>query len=89
MLVYVMRDVLVYTSDYCSYCTRVKMLLRSRGIEFREEDLSGDPAAVLDLARRTGMMTLPQVMIDGVLVGGYDETAAAAESGLLDDLLAA
>jgi glutaredoxin len=35
------------------------------------------------------MMTLPQVMIGGQLVGGYQETAAADQSGLLDELLAA
>ena len=84
-----MRDVVVYTTDHCGYCTRVKMLLRSRGIEFREENLSGDVDAFIELARRTGMTTMPQVMIDGVLVGGYQETAAAERSGLLDDLLAA
>ncbi|HWC28117.1 MAG TPA: glutaredoxin domain-containing protein [Solirubrobacteraceae bacterium] len=84
-----MRDVVVYTTQRCSYCTRVKMLLKSRGIEFREENLSGDPASVIELARRTGMMTLPQVMVDGVLIGGYEETARADQSGLLADLLAA
>ena len=84
-----MRDVVVYTIDHCGYCTRVKMLLRSRGIEFREENLSGDRDAIFELVARTGMTTLPQVMIDGILVGGYRETAAAERSGLLDDLLAA
>jgi glutaredoxin-related protein len=35
------------------------------------------------------MMTLPQVMIGGKLVGGYQETAEADRTGLLDELLAA
>jgi len=35
------------------------------------------------------MMTLPQVFIDDVLVGGYDETAAADQSGRLQELLTA
>lgn len=84
-----MREVLVYTTESCSFCTRVKMLLRSREIDFREVNLAGDPDGVVDLAHKTGMMTLPQVLIDGVLVGGYQETAAADQSGLLADLLAA
>ncbi|HEX8158298.1 MAG TPA: glutaredoxin domain-containing protein [Solirubrobacteraceae bacterium] len=84
-----MRDVVVYTTEPCSFCTRVKMLLRAREIDFREIDLTGDREAVVDLAQKTGMMTLPQVLIDGVLVGGYQETAAADRSGLLADLLAA
>jgi glutaredoxin 3 len=84
-----MREVVVYTTEPCAFCTRVKMLLRSREIDFREINLAGDPSAVVELAEKTGMMTLPQVLIDGVLVGGYQETAAADRSGLLADLLAA
>jgi glutaredoxin 3 len=84
-----MRDVIVYTTEHCGFCTRVKMLLRARGIEFREESLAGKPEAVVELSKRTGMMTLPQVVIDGILVGGYQETVAADQSGLLADLLAA
>ena len=83
-----MRDVVVYTTESCSFCTRVKMLLRSRGIDFREENLAGDPERVVALADQTGMMTLPQVTVGGILVGGYDETAAAAASGMLADLMA-
>jgi glutaredoxin 3 len=83
-----MREVTVYTTESCSFCTRVKMLLKSRGIEFREESLAGKPEAVVELAQKTGMMTLPQVMVGGILVGGYNETAAAAASGMLADLLA-
>jgi glutaredoxin 3 len=82
-----MREVTVYTTESCSYCTRVKMLLNSRGIEFREENLAGKPDAVVELAERTGLMTLPQVTVGAILIGGYDETAAAAASGMLADLL--
>jgi glutaredoxin 3 len=83
-----MREVVVYTTESCSYCTRVKMLLKAREIEFREENLAGRPEAVIELAERTGMMTLPQVLVGSILVGGYDETAAADQSGMLADLLA-
>jgi len=83
-----MRDVVVYTTESCSFCTRVKMLLRARGIEFREENLAGNPEGVIELSERTGMMTLPQVVVGSILVGGYDETAAADQSGMLADLLA-
>jgi glutaredoxin 3 len=83
-----MRDVVVYTTERCGFCTRVKMLLRARDIEFREIDLAGDAEGFVALAQKTGMMTLPQVLIGDVLVGGYQETAAADQSGLLQDLLA-
>ena len=83
-----MREVTVYTTEGCGYCTRVKMLLNARGVEFREENLAGKPEAVIELSERTGMLTLPQVLVGSVLIGGYDETAAADASGMLTDLLA-
>lgn len=83
-----MREVTVYTTESCSFCTRVKMLLKSRGVEFREQNLAGDPEGVIALAERTGMMTFPQVLVGSIVVGGYDETAAAAASGMLADLVA-
>jgi len=84
-----MSDVVVYTTNACGYCTRVKMLLNAREIEYREINVASDPDAFVDLAKRSGMMTLPQVFIDDVLVGGYDETAAADQSGRLQELLTA
>jgi glutaredoxin 3 len=84
-----MSQVLVYTTNACGFCTRVKMLLKAREIEYREINIAGDPEAFVELANSSGMMTLPQVFVDGVLVGGYQETAEADASGRLSDLLAA
>jgi glutaredoxin 3 len=83
-----MSKVVVYTTERCSFCVRVKMLLKAREIDFEEINLAGDPEGFVALAQKTGMMTLPQVMVDGILVGGYQETAAADRSGMLADLLA-
>jgi glutaredoxin 3 len=82
-----MSNVTVYTTEPCSYCARAKGLLKARGVEFAEVDLSRDPAGRVELAQQTGMMTFPQVVIDGELVGGFIEVRAAAESGRLDELL--
>jgi len=82
-----MSDVTVYTTEPCSYCARAKGLLKARGVEFSEVNLARDPEGRVELAKQTGMMTFPQVIIDGTLVGGYTEVQAAAESGRLDELL--
>jgi glutaredoxin 3 len=76
----------VYTTEPCSYCARVKGLLRSRGLEFTEVNLSRDPEGRAELVARTGMMTFPQVLLDDQLVGGFNETRLAVESGILDGL---
>jgi glutaredoxin 3 len=84
-----MSEVVVYTTNACGFCTRVKMLLKARDIDFREINVAGDPEAFVELAKSSGMMTLPQVFIGDVLVGGYNETAEADRSGRLRELLAA
>jgi glutaredoxin 3 len=84
-----MADITVYTTDPCGFCSAAKRLLQAHGLEFTEVNLAKDDEGRVALARRTGMMTFPQVLVDDRLVGGFHETQAALESGRLDELLAA
>ena len=84
-----MNDVVVYTTDPCSFCNRVKQLLGARGIEYTEVNLARDPAGRAALVEMTGMMSFPQVVIGGEVLGGFQETLQADQSGKLRDLLAA
>jgi glutaredoxin 3 len=84
-----MSKITVYTTEPCAFCARVKGLLRTRELEFAEINLSKDPEGRAELARKTGMMTFPQVLVGGQLIGGFNETQAAVQSGRLDELLAA
>ena len=85
----VMGKVTIYTTEPCSFCARDKGLLAARGVEFREINLSKDPAGRDQLARRTGMMSFPQVLVGDTLLGGFAELQAAAEDGRLQQLLSA
>jgi glutaredoxin 3 len=82
-------SVIVYTTVPCSFCARAKGLLKARGVEFEEINLSKDPAGRLELAQRTGMMSFPQVVVGDRLIGGFSELQAAEQDGRLDELLAA
>jgi glutaredoxin 3 len=84
-----MADVLVYTTDNCVFCRRVKQLLDTRGIAYEEVNLERDEQTRTELARKTGMMSFPQVLINGELVGGFPATAMADKSGKLAELLEA
>jgi glutaredoxin 3 len=84
-----MSKVTVYTTDPCSFCARVKALLKSRDVEFDEVNLAKDPAGRVELAKRTGMMSFPQVLVGERVVGGYSEVQKAVNNGELDELLAA
>jgi glutaredoxin 3 len=82
-----MANVTVYTTDPCSFCGRVKQLLNARQIPFDEINLARDPDGRAELLARTGMMSFPQVIIGDKLVGGFQETLAADQSGQLAALL--
>lgn len=84
-----MASVTLYTTDRCPFCIQAKRLLDKRGVAYDEINLARDPDGRDELVAKTGMMTFPQVIIDGELIGGFTETAAADKSGRLQELLAA
>lgn len=83
-----MKKITLYTTEKCSSCLRAKALLTKRALPFEEVNLSRDPDGRAHLVERTGLMTFPQVLIDGEPLGGFEALAAAERSGRLDALLA-
>ena len=82
-----MARIQIYTTRWCGYCVRAKMLLESKGLPFEEIHVDGDPEFRARLRELTGGWTVPQVVIDGTAVGGYTELRALERSGRLDELL--
>jgi glutaredoxin 3 len=66
-----------------------KALLARREIGFQEVNLAKDPDGRAELSQLTGMVTFPQIVIDGNTLGGFDELLAADRAGRLHDLAAA
>jgi len=83
-----MARVTIYTTVPCARCGNAKELLSQRGIEFDEVNLSKDPVGRAELARRTGLMTFPQIMVGDQTVGGFDDLREADQNGRLTELLA-
>src|SRR5215207_11279456 len=81
----VMTRITVYTTEPCGYCRTAKALLQKRGVPYEEINLAKDADGRAELVARTGMMTFPQVMIDGEPLGGFQELAAADRSGRLTE----
>jgi len=83
-----MAKVQVYTTPYCAFCVRAKMLLERRGVEFEEIDVSGDPELRTKLVEMSGgRRTVPQIFVNDAIIGGYEELMALDDAGKLDDLL--
>ncbi len=81
--------VVIYTADWCGYCDRAKKLLRQRSIDFHEVNVDQEPGFRTRLLELTGRMTVPQVVIGGTPIGGFDELRALDRSGELPTMLAA
>ena len=62
---------------------RAKALLDSRGIEYEEINVDRIPGFREKLVEMTGRMTIPQIIVDGEPVGGYDDIAALDRAGEL------
>ncbi len=78
----------LYSSRWCGFCMRAKMLLDSKGVEYNEIDVDQDSALRAQMMQRSGRRTVPQIFIDEVHVGGCDDLYALERSGQLDELLA-
>jgi glutaredoxin 3 len=81
-------SVRVYSAVYCSYCHRAKELLRRKGVEFEDVDVTYDAEARRWLVETTGRRTVPQIFIGERSIGGFDELSELDAAGELDRLLA-
>jgi glutaredoxin 3 len=80
----------IYTKTFCPYCWKAKLLLESKGVEYREigVDFGGELRQAM-IQRARGRTTVPQIFIGEHHVGGCDDLVALDREGKLDDLLAA
>lgn len=86
-----MKEVVIYTVDYCSYCKKAEMLLNNKGVKYKKIDITQNE----DEHRKKlgeyydiqGRVTLPQIIIDGKRIGGFDVLEKLENSGQLDSML--
>lgn len=85
-----MANVEIYTTPTCPFCLAAKRLLDSKGVAFREIDVSKDPADREAMTQRAnGKRSVPQIFIGDRHVGGSDDLHELDRNGELDPLLAA
>ena len=77
------RKVVIYSKKLCPYCVRAKEFFSQKSIAFQEIDLTDNYDEIEKLKRKTGHMTMPQIFIDDVFVGGYTDLIAKVNSGEL------
>ena len=67
---------IVWSKDHCPYCVQAKTLLEQKGIEYEEKKI-GEGYSKEDLLEAVPTArTVPQIFLDGELVGGFTELRA-------------
>jgi glutaredoxin 3 len=83
-----MAKVEIYSTMWCGYCARARALLQKKGVAFDDIDIETDTARRDEMIKRAGgQMTVPQIFIDGIHIGGSDDLAALERAGKLNTLL--
>ena len=63
----------VYTSSSCTWCDRVKVLLKDNDYTIEEIQMNGAILEDLQTKFNKVIRTVPQVIIDDIFIGGYRE----------------
>jgi len=67
------KKVIVYSTPSCSWCTRLKTYLDSKGIKYKNVDISKNQKIADDLVKRSGQQGAPQTEINGKIIVGFDQ----------------
>lgn len=84
----IMAKVLIYKKNPCPYCDRAIHFMEDKGIAFDIVDLTDKPEEIERIKTETGWRTVPIIMINGKLIGGYTDLKALDEEGKLMPMLA-
>ncbi len=81
--------VLMYCTEICPYCVRAERLLHERGVkEIEKIRVDLQPELRIEMTKKTGRRTVPQIYIGEHHVGGFDDLAVLDRNGELARLLA-
>jgi glutaredoxin len=79
--------VALITTTGCQFCNQAKTALDDAEIAYEEIDLGQYPKLLTEVKQTTGRVTVPQVFLGGLLIGGAEELQAALSDGSFKDAL--
>ncbi len=82
------KEILIYSSYNCGYCDRAKKLLEEKSISYREINIQDNPTErEVMLKKANGRRTVPQIFINEVHIGGFQELHKIVIEGNLEKYL--
>lgn len=82
-----MTKIIIYTKDICPYCNKAKALLQRKNAQYHEIKVDDDVTKEEMIKKANGKMTVPQIFINDIHIGGCDDLYAMEAEGKLDELL--
>jgi len=67
-----MKKIIIYTTVWCPSCVYAKRFFNEKNISFEEIDIGKIDMSREQLKEITGGLTVPQIVINGKSIGGYD-----------------
>tara|TARA_R110001592_G_scaffold34313_4_gene117832 strand:+ start:1818 stop:2084 length:267 start_codon:yes stop_codon:yes gene_type:complete len=68
--------IVIYSKNNCQFCNKAKHMVKSLGLEYEEKslekDFDSDPTKLMEDIGKP-VRTMPQIKIDGELIGGYNQ----------------
>lgn len=80
-------DVTIYTTAFCPYCVRAKMLLDKKGVSYTEIAVDKQPDKRIEMEMKSGGSSVPQIFIGDKHIGGCDDMYELEMDEELDALL--
>ena len=71
----------------CGFSNSVVQVLNHYGVEYKDVNVLSDPMIRLKLSEHSGWPTIPQLFVNGKLIGGADITMELHNNGELLDIL--
>ena len=82
-----MNPIVMYTTRFCPFCIRARMLVQHKGWEYEDLAVDGNPALRAEMMEKSGRHTVPQIWIGERHIGGCDELMALERAGELDSIV--
>lgn len=75
-------NVIVYSSPFWPWCTKVKSYLDSKNISYTDYNVSKDREKALEMVRKSGQQGVPVLDINGNIVVGFDQRSIDSLLGI-------
>ena len=73
----------IYSTSWCGPCASAKRLLTEKGLSYDVVDIEKEGMTREDLFEKTGGRTVPQIVVEGKTIGGYDKLLEMESNGMI------